>query len=159
MRHRDGHPNRLGHHPNRLGHHPNRLGLRGWIAGGRWGLDRYLYALHRITGLGLLLYFLAHIVVTSSRALGQASWESAMGRVSGPAAVTGEYLVFLAFAFHAVNGLRLALAEVGIGTGAPMEPTYPYKTALDKQRPWVIVTLLAAAALAILGTLDFFVWH
>ena len=37
--------------------HPNRLGLKGWVAGGRWGPDRYLYTLHRVTGLGLLLYF------------------------------------------------------------------------------------------------------
>ena len=139
--------------------YPNRLGLKGWIAGGRWGPDRYLYALHRLTGIGLLLYFLAHIFVTSSRALGQDSWEAAMGSVSGPLFVFGEYLVFLAFAFHAINGLRLALAEVGIGTGAPIEPVYPYKTSLDAQRPWVITALVVVAALAVIGTLDFFVWH
>ena len=51
--------------------HPNRLGLWGWLGGGRWGLERYLYTLHRLTGLGLLVYFLLHIVVTSSRALGR----------------------------------------------------------------------------------------
>ena len=34
--------------------HPNRLGVWGWLGGGRWGLERYLYTLHRVTGLGLL---------------------------------------------------------------------------------------------------------
>jgi succinate dehydrogenase / fumarate reductase cytochrome b subunit len=139
--------------------HPNLLGLKGWVAGGRWGPDRYLYALHRLTGLGLVVYFLAHIIVTSSRALGQESWESAMGAVSGGVWVLGEYLVFLAFAFHAVNGLRLALAEVGIGTGEPIEPVYPYKTSLDTQRPWAILALVVVAAIVVVGTLDFFVWH
>lgn len=139
--------------------YPNRLGIKGWIAGGRWGPDRYLYALHRITGLGLVVYFVAHILVTSSRAFGRESWDAAMGAVSGGVWVIGEYLVFLAFAFHAVNGLRLALAEVGLGTGAPIEPVYPYKTSLDAQRPWVIAALLAIAALVAVGTLDFFVWH
>lgn len=139
--------------------YPNRLGLKGWLAGGRWGPDRYLYFLHRITGVGLVLYFLAHIVVTSSRALGQSSWESAMGAVTGPIFVFGEYLVFLAFAFHAINGLRLALAEVGIGTGAPIEPVYPYKTSLDAQRRWVILALLVIASIVIVATFDFFVWH
>jgi succinate dehydrogenase / fumarate reductase cytochrome b subunit len=139
--------------------HPNRLGLKGWVAGGRWGPDRYLYALHRLTGLGLVVYFIAHIVVTSSRALGQEAWEAAMGTVSGGVWVVGEYLVFLAFAFHAVNGLRLALAEVGIGTGAPIEPVYPYKTSLDAQRPWAILALVVVAAIVVVGTLDFFVWH
>jgi succinate dehydrogenase / fumarate reductase cytochrome b subunit len=146
------------HHLLREGH-PNRLGIKGWVAGGRWGPDRYLYVLHRLTGLGLLLYFVAHIFVTSSRALGQGRWESAMGAVTGPLFVFGEYLIFVAFAFHAVNGLRLALAEVGIGTGSPIEPVYPYKTSLDSQRPWVIVGLLLIAALVAVGTLDFFVWN
>ena len=31
--------------------YPNRLGPWGWIGGARWGPDRYLYSLHRITGL------------------------------------------------------------------------------------------------------------
>ena len=144
--------------PNTTGY-PNRLGIKGWIAGGRWGPDRYLYALHRITGLGLLVYFVAHIVVTSSRAFGRESWEAAMGAVSGGIWVFGEYLVFLAFAFHAVNGLRLALAEVGFGTGVPIEPVYPYKTSLDTQRPWAILALLVIAVIVVVGTLDFFVWH
>jgi succinate dehydrogenase / fumarate reductase cytochrome b subunit len=139
--------------------HPNSLGLKGWVAGGRWGPDRYLYFLHRLTGLGLLFYFVAHIFVTSARAFGQMRWEAAMGSVSGPLFLVGEYLIFVAFVFHAINGLRLALVEVGIGAGPPIEPIYPYKTSLDSQRPWVIAGLLLIAALVAIGTLDFFVWH
>jgi len=139
--------------------HPNRLGMRGWLIGGRWGPDRYLYSLHRITGLGLLLYFVMHIVLTSSRALGQGAWEESMARVSGPLFVIGEYLVFVAFAFHAINGLRLALAEVGFGVGKPIEPIYPYRTALNEQRPIVVVAMILVALLIVVGGLDFFVWH
>jgi len=137
--------------------HPNRLGVWGWLGGGRWGYERYLYALHRITGLGLLAYFLLHIVVTSSRALGQASWEAAMAKVTGPLFVLGEFLVFAAFAFHAVNGLRLVLVELGFAVGKPFEPVYPYKTSVDVQRPLAIVAMLLAAVLVVLGGLDFFV--
>jgi succinate dehydrogenase / fumarate reductase cytochrome b subunit len=133
--------------------------MRGWLAGGRWGPNRYLYTLHRLTGVGLLLYFVVHIVVTSSRALGRASWEAAMGAVSGPLFVAGEYLVFVAFAFHAINGVRLALAELGFGVGPPIEPIYPYTTSLDRQRPWVVAALVAAGVLIVVGGLDFFVWH
>ncbi len=50
--------------------HDNRLGIWGWLGGGRWGVERYAYILHRLTGLGILLYFLMHIVVTSLRAFG-----------------------------------------------------------------------------------------
>jgi succinate dehydrogenase / fumarate reductase cytochrome b subunit len=139
--------------------HPNRLGIRGWVGGGSWGPDRYLYTLHRLTGLGLLLYFLLHVVVTSSRALGQAAWEQSMARVSGPIFMIGEYLVFVAFVFHAINGVRLLFAELGYGVGQPIEPIYPYRTCLDDQRPWALGALILIAALVLVGALDFFVWH
>jgi succinate dehydrogenase / fumarate reductase cytochrome b subunit len=139
--------------------HPNRLGVWGWLGGGRWGTDRYLYSLHRITGLGILAYFVMHIILTSSRALGQGAWEQAIGRVTGPLFTVGEYLVFVAFAFHAVNGIRLVLVELGIGVGPPIEPVYPYRTSLDVQRPLAVVAFLLAGVLIVLGGLDFFVWH
>lgn len=139
--------------------HPNRLGVYGWFGGGRWGPDRYLYSLHRVTGLGLLMYFLVHIVVTSSRALGPGAWEDSMARVSGPVFYMGEFLVFVAFAFHAINGVRLVFAELGLGVGKPIEPIYPYKTVLDVQRPWVIAVVVLTGAVIFLGALDFFVWR
>jgi succinate dehydrogenase / fumarate reductase, cytochrome b subunit len=137
--------------------HPNRLGVWGWVGGGRWGMERYLYTLHRLTGLGLLAYFLMHIVVTASRALGKASWEQAMNAVTGPLFKLGEYLVFVAFAFHAVNGIRLGLIELGFGVGRPIEPVYPYRTSLDVQRPLAVVVLLLAAVVIVMGTLNFWV--
>ena len=55
----------------------NNLGLWGWLGGGRYGADRYAYALHRLTGLGILAYFLMHIFVTGTRVDGPEAWESA----------------------------------------------------------------------------------
>lgn len=136
--------------------HPNRLGIVGWVGGGRWGLERYLYTLHRLTGLGLLAYFLLHIIVTSSRAFGRESWVKAMGSVTGTMFTIGEYLVFAAFAFHAVNGLRLVLVELGFAVGKPIEPVYPYKTSLDVQRSLAIGAMIVAGAIALLGGFDFF---
>jgi succinate dehydrogenase / fumarate reductase cytochrome b subunit len=134
--------------------YPNRLGVKGWVGGGRWGLERYLYTVHRLTGLGLLFYFLLHILVTTSRAFGPESWEKAMGAVTGPMFKVGEYLVFAAFAFHAMNGIRLVIVELGWGVGKPIEPVYPYKTSVDVQRALAIVALLVAAVIAALGAAD-----
>lgn len=134
---------------------PNRLGLTGWLGGGRWGFERYLYTLHRVTGLGLLTYFVLHIGVTSSRAFGESAWAAAMGRVKGPLFTVGEYLVFAAFAFHAVNGIRLALVELGFAIGKPIEPVYPYRTSVDEQRPLAIGAMILAAILAIVGGIGF----
>ncbi len=136
---------------------PNRLGIWGWLGGGRWGAERYLYTLHRLTGLGLLAYFLLHIFVTAARASGQAAWQQSMARVTGTFFTVGEYLVFAAFAIHGLNGIRLVLIELGFGVGKPIEPVYPYKTSVDFQRPLAVGVMLVAAVLVVLGGLDFFV--
>lgn len=139
--------------------HPNRLGLWGWLGGGRWGLERYLYTLHRLTGLGLLFYFLLHIFVTSARAFSEAAWQESMATVTGPLFVVGEYLVFVAFAFHGLNGLRLILIELGWAVGKPIEPIYPYKTSVDVQRPLALGVMVVAGLLIIAGGADFFLLH
>ncbi|MFB3854493.1 MAG: hypothetical protein ACE148_11800 [Vicinamibacterales bacterium] len=139
--------------------HPNRLGIWGWVGGGRWGIDRYLYSLHRVTGLGILLYFVLHIFVTAARARGEAAWEESMAMVTGPLFVVGEYLVFVAFAFHALNGIRLVLVELGFAVGKPIEPVYPYKTSLDVQRPLALTAMVLAGLVIVLGGFDFFLLH
>ncbi len=136
--------------------YPNRIGLVGWLAGGRWGAERYLYSLHRLSGLGLLIYFVLHIIVTSSRAEGKAAWDTAMGRVTGPIFTIGEFLVFLAFAFHALNGIRLIILELGWGVGRPEEPVYPYRTSVHHQRPLAIVAMIVAVVLMVWGGVEFF---
>ncbi len=134
---------------------PNRLGITGWLAGGRWGFERYLYTLHRVTGLGILAYFLLHIFVTSSRAFGESAWTASMARVTGPLFRVGEFLVFAAFAFHAMNGVRLVLVELGFAIGKPIEPVYPYRTSVNEQRPLAIGVMILAAILAIAGGIGF----
>jgi succinate dehydrogenase / fumarate reductase cytochrome b subunit len=127
----------------------------GWLAGGRWGFERYMYTLHRLTGLGLLAYFLMHIFVTSSRAFGESAWTAAMAKVTGPLFKAGEFLVFAAFAFHALNGIRLVLVELGFAIGRPIEPVYPYRTSVDEQRPLAIGVMILAAILTIAGGFGF----
>ena len=134
---------------------PNRLGIVGWMAGGRWGFERYMYTLHRLTGLGLLAYFVMHIFVTSSRAFGKDAWVAAMSTVTGPLFRFGEFLVFAAFAFHALNGIRLVLVELGFAIGKPIEPVYPYRTSVNEQRPLAIGVMILAAILAIAGGVGF----
>jgi len=139
------------------GSQTGQIGLRGWVYAGRFGLERYAYTLHRITGLGLLLYFLMHIFVTSSRALGQAAWESVMGFLSHPIFRIGEFLVYVAFAYHALNGVRLILGELGLGLGNPVRPEYPYPIAHRRQRPLFLALMIISGILILAGGWDFFV--
>ncbi|MGD8238148.1 MAG: succinate dehydrogenase [Armatimonadota bacterium] len=133
-----------------------RLGIRGWAIGGRWGIERYVYTLHRITGLGILAYFLMHIIVTSSIALGQTQWEWWMTLFSALPFKIGEFLVFVAFAFHGLNGIRLVMVELGFAVGPPEAPVYPYRTSLNTQRPLLVVVMLIAGVVILVGAYDFF---
>jgi len=140
--------------------YPNHLGLLGWLSGGRWGIERYLYSLHRITGLGLIFYFLLHIFVTSARAFGgQALWKSLMGTLDSPIFLVGEFLVYVAFAFHAVNGIRLILIELGILVGRAEEPVYPYQSSIHVQRPIVFLMLSVVFVIILIGGYSFFFSH
>ncbi len=134
----------------------NKLGLIGWLGGGRWGIERYLYTLHRITGLGILLYFILHIFVTCARVYGAEAWEKWMGIFGSPVFKIGEFLVFAAFAYHGINGIRLILIELGFAVGKAEEPIYPYKSSLNTQRPLMIAAMVVAAVLIAAGGYDFF---
>jgi len=133
----------------------NRLGVGGWVVGGKFPVERFLYFLHRLTGIGLLLYFLAHIVVTTMRIRGQEVWESTMAALGTPAFKFGEFLVFAAFAFHATNGLRLVITELGYGMGSPRLPVYPYRNAVRRARPVLVAVMLVALFVLVVGGYDF----
>jgi succinate dehydrogenase / fumarate reductase, cytochrome b subunit len=134
----------------------NKLGLLGWLGGGRYGAERYAYILHRLSGLGLLAYFIMHIFVTGSRISGPAAWEQTMQGFENPLFKFGEFLLFLAFSYHALNGLRLAITELGYMLGKPARPVFPYQSSVMRQRPLFIVIMILAALVMILGGADFY---
>jgi len=137
----------------------NRLGIIGWLGGGRWGVERYLYIIHRITGVGMLLFFMMHIFESSLRVFGPATWNAAMESLKHPLFKVGEIVVFCGFAFHALNGLRLILIELGLAVGRAEEPIYPYRSSLNSQRPLMVVVMIMCALLIIAGGYDFFLGH
>ena len=136
--------------------HKNSLGIVGWIYGGRYGADRYIYALHRITGLGILCYFLMHIFVTGSRLGGPEKWQGWMDFFGkNPFFAVGEFLVFLAFIFHAINGVRLIFVELGFMIGKPGLPSYPYGYSTQRQRWAMICAMGLIAILVVIAGVDF----
>lgn len=134
----------------------NYLGVGGWVWAGKYTLERYLYLLHRITGLGLLLFVLLHLVMTTIfRIQGQDVWEATITILRNPWLRFGEYLVVVAFSYHALNGLRLVLQQLGFALGKPSPPIYPYKDSLRKKRPWTIAMIAVIAILAAVFLFDF----
>ncbi len=132
----------------------NHLGIVGWLGGGRWGIERYLYTLHRVTGVGILLFFIIHIFESSLRILGRETWDAVMEVMTNPIFKAGEILVFAAFAFHALNGIRLIFIELGLAVGKAEDPIYPYRSSINTQRSLMIVTMILSALLMIAGGYD-----
>jgi succinate dehydrogenase/fumarate reductase cytochrome b subunit len=97
-----------------------------------------------------------HIIVTGSRVGGPERWESWMEFFSTPFFKIGEFLVFLAFAYHAINGIRLMLVELGYLIGKPGLLAYPYSYSTLRQRPLFVVAMVVAAALMLIGGADFY---
>ncbi|MFC2052531.1 hypothetical protein ACFLT4_07375 [Chloroflexota bacterium] len=134
----------------------NYLGVISWVWGGSYKMERYLYILHRVTGLGLLLFVIIHLFVTTVfRIQGQGVWEATMAILNNPWFKIGEYLVVVAFIYHALNGLRLILQEVGYLLGKPTPPIYPWKDAVRKKRGWTITMITVVVILSAVFLFDF----
>lgn len=128
-----------------------KLGIVGWLMGGRHGFEGYLYLLHRISGVALLLFLTAHVFVTSARLFGEEAWERVMGMTHHPVVQLLEYLVYAAFVFHALNGVRLILIEFGIAVGKAERPVFPYRSSLHSQRKLMIGLMIVTGLLIALG--------
>jgi succinate dehydrogenase / fumarate reductase, cytochrome b subunit len=138
----------------------NHLGVMGWLGGGRWGFERYLYLVHRLTGLGILAFLMIHIFESSVRILGPESWNAAMATLKHPFFKAGEFFVFLGFAFHALNGIRLIFIELGLAVGKAEEPIFPYRSSLNTQRPLMVIVMVLSALLILAGGYNiFFLGH
>ena len=136
----------------------NYLGVKGWVWAGNYKLERYLYLLHRITGLGMLLFVLFHMIETTFfRIQGQTMWEATMTLLENPWFEVGICLVAIAFVYHALNGLRLLLQEFGFALGKPTPPIYPYKDSLRRQRPWTIAMVSVVVIIALVFLIDIIV--
>jgi succinate dehydrogenase / fumarate reductase cytochrome b subunit len=121
------------------------------VYAGRYGFERYLYLGHRLSGLGLIAYLVLHVIETANRIRGAEAWQALMALFASPLFKAIEYALFAAAVFHAMNGVRLLLTELGFFLGRPKEPVYPYSTSVLRHRPLTYVVMVLAGLLIILG--------
>ena len=126
-------------------------GIRGMANPGRYGIERVAYWLMRITGLGLLFYFIGHIYETSNLLDGKAAWNSMLELTQ-----TTEGHIFLTLVigmcvFHTGNGIRLMIGQAGFGLGKPSRADYPYTPkSLNMKGKLCIYVSIGLAALAMM---------
>ena len=121
----------------------NLAGTLGWYGNIRYNVERYMYLLHRITGIGLVAFLLLHIYVTGFRMWGEKTYLSIHGLINNPYFDVGMAIVLAAILFHGVNGLRLILNEYGFLLGKPKRPIYPYRKIVKTSKPrGLLITML-----------------
>ncbi len=110
--------------------------------------ERLAFLLHRVTGLVLLVYFVFHVLSMSEAFGGYGCCGGLAGWVVSSWAV--RWVVAVAAWFHGVNGVRLLLAELGVGVGRPGIPRPPYVSGSLRsvQRLLVHIVFLGLAAVA-----------
>jgi succinate dehydrogenase / fumarate reductase, cytochrome b subunit len=75
----------------------------------------WAWILHRLTGLGLTLYILVHIIALTGLLKGEAAFNEEMKMFSSPIFLVGEWLLGVLVMFHAINGVRIVLIDFGNG--------------------------------------------
>ena len=76
---------------------------------GREGQWSWIF--HRVTGLGVLLFLLIHIIDTMLVGWGPDLYDKVMGVYSHPAFRISEVGLFAAVLYHALNGIRIILVD------------------------------------------------
>lgn len=129
----------------------NREGLKGWLNPGRYGWERVSYWLQRLTGVGLLAYFVGHVYETSSLTQGPDAWAAMLELTQTPMGHLILLLVIGMSTFHSANGIRLIFTHGGRGLGKPGRPDYPYDAVSlnyrQKSGIWIALILAAFAML------------
>ena len=124
-------------------------GIKGMANPGRYGIERVAYWLMRLSGLGLLAYFIGHIYETSTILKGEVGWIEFLELTQ---TTEGHILLTLVIGmsvFHTVNGIRVMLGHGGVGVGKPTRPDYPYTPASQNARhKMAIYSAIVLAAIA-----------
>ncbi len=105
----------------------------------RGKIGQYSWAFHRLSGLGILLFLVIHVIDTSWAAFYPELYEKAIIEYQSPLFTLGEFGLVAAVIYHAMNGLRIIFfdyrphlwhlqqrAAVGVfaATGAILLPTF-----------------------------------
>lgn len=100
---------------------------------------------HRLSGLVLVAYVFLHLsfISTASMAEGGADFDALMETTSQPLFVAMDFLLVIVVIYHAMNGLRVVLFDLGIG--------------IRRQKLVFWVTMAVAAVLIVGGLLA--IWH
>lgn len=103
--------------------------LRAWFDVRKKQVGSWAFALNRLTGLGLVLYLILHLIVLSLLLQGEDGWNAFIKLARSPLFLSLDVILIFGILFHGLNGIRVALVGMGIGARN------------HRQLFWVLMTL------------------
>lgn len=85
----------------------------GWLDPRGRALGGRAFALHRLTGLALVIYLYVHLGVLSMLLIGASAWSDFLGVVTAKSFLAFDVVLLFGLVFHALNGVRVALVGSG----------------------------------------------
>ena len=82
----------------------------------RWGEGQWSWLFHRVSGVGILIFLLIHILDTTLIRLGPEAYNHAVSIYKHPWFRPAELLLAAAVLYHAGNGVRIILYDLFPGT-------------------------------------------
>ena len=79
-------------------------------------MGSWAFILNRITAIGLTVYLFLHLLMLSKLAQGPEAYNSFIKLAKTPLIMIGEMFVVAGGIIHALNGIRIGLNSMGIGT-------------------------------------------
>lgn len=77
----------------------------------RGAIGQWSWVLHRLTGLGVVLFLTLHVIDTSWAVFWPEGYEKAIAIYQSPLFTIGEFGLVFAVVYHALNGLRIVIFD------------------------------------------------
>jgi succinate dehydrogenase / fumarate reductase cytochrome b subunit len=85
------------------------------VGAGNWrGVGMWAWLLHRVSGLVLVAYLFAHIIVISQAQKGSATFDKLFKTLESPLFVVLDLVLLGAVLYHMMNGIRVLFFDVGV---------------------------------------------
>jgi succinate dehydrogenase / fumarate reductase, cytochrome b subunit len=85
------------------------------VGAGNWrGVGMWAWLLHRVSGLVLVAYLFAHIIVVSQAQKGSETFDKLFKTLESPLFVVLDLVLLGAVLYHMMNGIRVLLFDLGV---------------------------------------------
>jgi succinate dehydrogenase / fumarate reductase cytochrome b subunit len=98
---------------------------------------------HRLTGLALVVYVFLHLSFLTTASLGEGDFDGLMATTSEPLFIAMDFFLVIVVIYHAMNGARVVLFDLGMG--------------IRRQKLVFWITMTAAGVLIVGGL--WAIWH